>query len=243
MTWRYTYPKPTKVEVDDPVFLIFTKKELVWIIIFAVIASFISFIPIIPNDDPVKIITTLFLFLLILSVWMTAKKIGAKKHYMKIEHKVWTFQRWGWYQRSAFKKPIPIGLIFPFFIAFFTLGYLKPFVFFEYDAKDIPERRLIKAKGGARRVRKEAIHEEDLAYTSAYGFYSLLLLAIIGTIISYYSNIEFGYELAKYSIFYGAWNLVPFGKLDGTKMFFGTFIAWLFLVFLYLISVLAIFLL
>ncbi len=237
---RYNIPKKHKSVVHDPDFLIFTKKELIWIIIFIVIGSFISFIPIIPNDNPTKILTTILVFTIIIFTNITAKKLIAKNYAIKIEHQDWKLIRWGYYERSYFKKPFPLGIIAPFFLAIFSLGYLKPFTFFQFDAENLPAARLLKSHGQRRAQRKEGISEEDLAYTAATGFYALLALAIIGFLLKPYLP-EFGFDLAKYSLYYGAWNLLPIGQLDGSKLFFGATLGWIFIFILHLISLLALF--
>ena len=73
------------------------------------------------------------------------------------------------------------------------------------------------------------INDSDLAFTAAWGFWALILLAIIASIIKQP-------ELAKYSIYYGIWNLHQISQLDGTKLFFGLLINWLLLIIVYVIS-------
>ena len=179
-------------------------------------------------------------FTIIIVTNLATKKITSKHYAIKIEHDLWKLKRWNYYERSYFKKPFPIGLIAPFFLALFSLGYLKPFTFFQFDAENLPEKRLLKSRGQKRAQRKEEINEEDLGYTAASGFYALLLLALIGFLIKpYFPN--FGIELTKYSIYFGIWNLLPIGQLDGSKMFFGTTILWTFLLIIYTISFLVVF--
>lgn len=228
-----------KFKINDPEILIFTKKEIIWILIFIIIGAFISFVPIIPNDEPLKILTGILVFTIIILVNLSAKKLTAPYYSIKIEHKIWELQRWGYYERSYFKKPFPIGLIMPFFLAIISLGYLKPFTFFQYNAENIKEKRLLKAHGN-RAVRKEVINEADLAYTSAAGFYALILLALIGLFIKSFLNFDFGIDLAKYSIYFGLWNLLPFSQLDGSKLFFGATIAWIFILIIQVILLLII---
>ena len=234
--WTKKKSKEPKINFD---YGFFTKKELTWIIIIIIIASFISFIPIIPNDDPIKIITTLFIFTLIIFTSIIAKKITSEHYSIKIEHKIWEFQQWWFYKKAYFKKPFPIGLVFPFILALFSLGFIKPFLFLQFEAENITSKRLLKSQGYSRSQRKEYINEEDLAYTSASGFYALLILAFIGFLLSFiYPSI--GSDITKYSIYYGIWNLIPFGQLDGTKLFFGAFAGWAFILLLYLIGLLII---
>lgn len=232
--------KPPLVEVADPVFWVFTKKEIIWMIIFILIASFISFIPIIPNDEPITILRTILVFALIIVTSIAAKKIVAEKHAIKIEHTDWKLIQWWFLKRTYLKKPLPLGLIAPFFLAIFTLGYLKPFTFFQFESENIPEKRLLKTQGHRAKITKELINEEDYAYTAAAGMYALLILAFIGSLLQSYFPV-FGSELARYSIFYGLWNLLPAGQLDGTKIFFGTTVQWTFLLIVYVISAIAVF--
>lgn len=233
--WKIDRPE---YKVSEPDLWIFTKKELIWMVIIIPIAAFISFIPIIPNDDPIKILTRLLVFALIIFLSVTAKKLRAPLQSIKIEHKIWEFQRWGPYKRSKFKKPIPMGLIFPFFLGLFSLGYLKPFVFLQFDFEDDPDRRRLSQRGGRKAVRKQYLNQEDYGYTAAAGFYTVLALAIIGGILSWQYNLTFGADLAKFSIYYGLWNLVPFGQLDGSRLFFGVYGGWIFITLLYLIGLL-----
>jgi hypothetical protein len=227
------------VKINEPVFWVFTKKELIWMLIFIIIGSFISFIPLIPNDNPIKILTTLVIFTIIITTNIVAKKLTAPHYAIKIEHDDWKLIHWGWFKRNYFKKPLPIGLIVPFFLTIFTLGYLKPFAFFQFNVKDIPEKRITKKHGFRSTRRNEFINEEDIGYTASSGFFALLILALIGTFLKPYLP-TFGSELAKYSIYFGLWNLLPAGQLDGSKMFFSTTLLWSFLTIIYIISAIVI---
>ena len=229
-----------KFKINDSEIWIFTKKEIICILIFIIIGTFISFVPIIPNDEPEKILINILIFAIIIIINLSAKKLISPFYSIKIEYNVWQLQRWDYYGRSYFKKPVPIGLIMPFSIAILSLGYLKPFTFFQYDAENIRTKRLLKAYGDRRAVRKEVINEADLAYTSAAGFYALILLAIMGFLLKPYFPI-FGSDLTKYSIYFGLWNLLPISQLDGSKLFFGATITWFFLTIIYIIAGLIVF--
>ena len=226
--------------VGKPVFLIFTKKEIIWTLIFTVIGSFISFVPIIPNDDPMKVLYTMLVFFIIITSTITIKKLIANQFAIKIEHVDWKLIHWWWFKRAYFKKPLPLGLIAPFFLAIFTIGYLKPFAFFQFDYESDDTKRSLRRYGSRQKTRKELINEEELGYIAGSGMFMLLILAIIGTLLKPYFP-AFGADLAKFSIYYGIWNLLPIGQLDGTKLFFGTTVLWSFLVILYSISFLFVF--
>jgi hypothetical protein len=205
----------------------FTKRELAWIIIASLIMGFIMsfFIP--PTGD-VTInyppINLLIAFIIIFTS-VICKKIAAKYFYVEIEHKIWSLQRWWYAERDYFKKPIAMGLILPFFLSILSLGYLRVYTLLQYDAENSP-KRVLKRRG---MYRHQEINESDLAFVSAWGFYGLLLLAIIGAIIKMP-------DLTKYAIYYGVWNMIPIGQLDGSKLFFGSLINWLLLAFFFMIA-------
>lgn len=208
----------------------FTKKELVWIIVILIVYEFIIIFP--SSFTPPNTFNPLILLapILILFTNIISKKIAAGFFNIKIEHKIWEFQRWGYYKRSHFKKPVQIGLILPFALSILTLGIIKMFTFFQFEVENIHETRILKQKG---LKRKEEINESDIAFTAAFGFLSLLVLALIGSLPGIR---ELFPELAKYSIFYGFWNMIPISKLDGSKLFFGSILTWTFLAILYAIA-------
>ena len=208
----------------------FTKKELVWIIVMLIVYEFIIIFP--SSFTPPNTFNPLILLapIIITFTSIISKKIAAGFYNIKIEHKVWEFQRWGWYRRSHFKKPVQIGLILPFVLSILTLGIVRMFTFFQFEVENIHETRILKQKG---LKRKEEINESDIAFTAAWGFLSLIILAIIG-ILPGISNIF--PELSKYAIYFGFWNLIPLSKLDGNKVFFGSILTWTFLAIVYVIA-------
>jgi hypothetical protein len=197
-------------------------KEVTWILIAIIIFEFIVLFP---NNREISLGLLLVPVLVILTPIIT-KKIFSKHFNIKVEHKILEFQRFGWSKSSQYKKPFPIGLIFPIAVSFLSYGFLKPLTLLQFDVENIPERRLLKKRG---MVRKMDINECDIAFTATLGFYSLLVLAIIGNILGYDS-------LTKYSIYYGFWNLFPVLNLDGLKIFFGSFLNWSILAIIFLIA-------
>jgi hypothetical protein len=206
--------------------LSFDLKELIWIIIALIIFEFMVIFPIPTTLNPFILLTPL----VILTVSLLTKKIAAPFLNIKINYKIWEFQRYGWYERSKLKKTFPIGLVFPFLLAFLSLGIIKIFMLLQFDSKNLPKKRLLKKRGWERR---SEINESDLAAVSAWGFYSILALAIVGTLPIIKIILP---QLPKYAIFYGFWNLFPLGHLDGSKLFFGSKITWFITAFLFLIA-------
>lgn len=209
-------------------FLYFTKKEIVWIIIMIIIFEFIITLNVNDKEMLVIDIRTPFVLLvpiLIIIANVIAKKISSYYYDIRIEFETWKFYRWSYYSRSHLKKPFPMGLVFPFFIAFFSIGYIKPLTFLQFNYKNWPEKRVLKHQA---RIRKSETNEGDPAFVAAWGGYALILLSIIGMIIGFK-------ELARYPIYYILWNLIPFGGLDGMKMFFGSIMNWTLLLFVALL--------
>lgn len=202
----------------------FTKKETVWIIIFILIMWFILDFPrFIENQTPNFHLLLLAFIIIFTSIFI--KKLASKYFYVDIEHKPWHWQRYGFYARSYFKKPVLIGLILPFFLSIFSIGAIRMFTFFEFDAKK-SKKKVLRKRG---LYRKEEMNESDPAFVAAWGFLWLILLAIIGSLINQP-------QLSKYAIYYGIWNLLPLGGLDGSKLFYGSSFNWIIIAIIYIIS-------
>ena len=105
--------------------------------------------------------------------------------------------------------------------------------FLQFDYEDNKQKRLLRNRG---RIRREELNESDPGYTAAWGFYSLLILSVIAAILNSLTDFQIFTELAKYSLYYGAWNLLPISNLDGTKLFFGNFFNWAVLVLIFFVA-------
>jgi len=204
----------------------FSKKEIIWIIIAILITGFLIEI----NEGLKLDLIGLAWAAIIILVSVFAKKITAPIYNIKIEHKIWSFKQFWWTKRSHFKKPIPIGLIFPFFLSILSLGFIKPFTILQFDSENLKKKRVLKKRGA---YRYSEINDSDPAFTAAWGLWALILLAIIASLFKQP-------ELAKYSLYFGIWNLVPLGQLDGTKLFFGSFINWILLAIVYIVSLIVV---
>ena len=200
----------------------FTKKEIAWLIIVVLIFGFIIGF----SEKPKYSLIVFLIAFIIIFVNVLAKKTASGLYSIKIEHKIWEFQRYGLYEKAHLKKPFPIGLILPFLFSLLSLGIIKIMIFLQFNAENIPKKRLLRKRGLERRTE---INESDLGITSAWGFYSLLILALISSIFNFP-------ELSKYAVYYGLWNLIPISNIDGSKVFFGSFPNWVFLAILYIIS-------
>lgn len=158
-----------------------------------------------------KFLYSLVFFAIILTVYVAAKKFAAWYVECKEEIKILTFQRYGVYERSFLKTPIPMGLILPFALTILSLGWVKWFAVLESTVEGTT----------ARAARRHDIYsyseltEWHLAVVSGAGIFSMFLVAIF----SYLLNFP---ELSRLSIYFAAFNMLPLGKLDGVRVFFGS---------------------
>ncbi|MBU0957331.1 MAG: hypothetical protein KKF56_00825 [Nanoarchaeota archaeon] len=196
-------------------------KEIISLIIALIIIAFVALMNQAYLSESKEILLIDFLFALlffaiILIVNVVAKKISAHIHNVDIEHKIWHFQRWGYYERSHFKKPIPVGIILPFILSILTFGAVPWYAVTQFDAK--PQKH--------RAVRKHDVYsfaeltDRDLGLIAATGIWPMLLIVAVAYII----NLP---ALGSLALFFAAFNLIPLGQLDGTKIFFGSHIRWI----------------
>lgn len=174
-----------------------------------------------------------FLFFLIIFILNIAtKKLTAYSMQCDTEIKIWHFQRYGLYERSHFKTPIPIGIILPFIISILTLGKV-PFL-----ATTQTEITASKAKVAKRQgiYRYSEITDFENGLIPAAGIAVILFFAIV----AYFLGVP---DFSKYAILFASFNMLPLGHLDGTKIFFGSKVLYAILGVLCLIGLSYIFLL
>ncbi len=197
----------------------FKEKEILVLILALIVLSFsYSF------TNAQKFLHGLIYFSIVLFVYVIGKKLTAYYYEVQEEEKIWTFQRYGLYERSYFKKPIPIGIVLPFLVSVLSYGKLFWLAVIESEIEPRPER-------AAKRhdyYSFSEITEYHLAMISASGIFFCLLLSLFAYII----NFE---ELAKLSLYFASFNLLPIGRLDGSRIFFGSRVLYATLVIITLI--------
>lgn len=166
----------------------------------------------------------------VLGINVLVKEIMASYLDAEVETRIWHLQRWGWYDRSHFKKPIPTGVIVPFLLSILSWGFISALTFLQSDIKTTIARAA-KRRGGARRFVE--ITEWHHAAIPAMGIGANLIIAFL--ILIFIKNIPIVTTIAKFSVYYTLWNLLPIGQLDGTKILFGSRLLWLFLLLLSII--------
>jgi hypothetical protein len=185
-------------------------KEVIIIIFAAVLlglsASF-------PNFS--ALLSSIIYFFIIIIVNVAAKKIIA--YHLEADAKIrfWEIYQYYWTQKSHFKKPVPMLWLAPV-LSLFSMGYILWLAILEFDVQARPER-ISRRHGFYRYTEMTDWHIGSIA---AWGVIANLILAVIVYILG------FG-QLAKFSIYFSLWSLLPIGSLDGTKILFGSRILWM----------------
>ena len=182
---------------------------LLAIIVFAFVISF--------TQGVNAFILALVLSLLIIGMNILAKKAAAHYFETGIRIKTWHFQRYGFFPSSYFATPIPIGIILPMLISIVSLGYAKWMAFLQFDSRPLKE----KAAKRHYDTRFSELVEKHLACIATLGIFGNILLAVIAALF----NLN---DLARLSIYYGIFNMLPISQLDGSKIFFWSWRLWLF---------------
>ena len=119
------------------------------------------------------------------------------------------------YEKSYFKKPVPLGFILPVLLSLITLGYARFLAFLEYDMY-ASKSRASKRIGN---VRFSELTESHVGAVGAFGILANLVLGGLAYVLA-------APDLARLSVYYAFANIIPFSKLDGVKIFFGSRVAW-----------------
>jgi Zn-dependent protease len=196
------------------------KKEF-WAIAIAVILMtlILSFYK--ENFYTEKLLSNFLISLIIISISIFAKKLVAHKIDVEINHKILELRRYWIGTSNYLKNPLPIGIIFPLILSFISTGIWRFLTFLEYTTKALPAKAVKKYGRG----RFSNVNEWDDAIIAFYGICAVFLIAIIAKIALAYNlstTILPLNELARYALYYGIFNMIPFGLLDGNKIFFGS---------------------
>lgn len=196
-----------------------SKKEVIAVIVSIILLSLvITFAEFLKGFT----ITTLLYYLKILgfsAIIILApffvKKVVAYRREIKIEHKIWEFKRYLLPKKSHLKRPLLMGIILPVFLSIITLGYFKCMTFLQFDATPLPSKVVRKS----RLKRFTEIMDFDLGIIVFWGIIATLIVALIANLFGNTFGLN---ELAKYSIIYAIWNILPFSQLDGFKLLMGS---------------------
>ena len=203
------------------------KKEEIYHIIFAIIVLTFAVLynPIINKNFEYGLLFLSLIFIAIIIIGnVLAKKISAYYFESEVSVKSWMWERYGFKRHNYFKMPIPLGIILSFIIAIISKGLFIWTAVLESDTEGTSARA--SKRHGIYRFTE--LTEGNLGMILASGVVFNLLLSII----AYLVDLSL---LGRWSIYYAAYSLLPFGALDGTKIFFGNRVLWFTLVVITLI--------
>jgi len=181
------------------------------IILFLVL----SFKPIIDLDSK-GINLSILSSLIIIGLSVFSKKIMAKKLDANVEHKIWTLSRFGFQPKNRFKKEVPMGIILPLFVSVLSLGAIKFITLLTYETTALKKR-------AAKKIGHYNFTEMTDWHNALIGATGILTLLITSFIFYWVPGMEF---TARVAAFYAFFNIIPFSKLDGCQIFFGSRILW-----------------
>ena len=193
-------------------------KELQQIIIAIIVLGFVSgFLELIKRElKPFFVIMGFSAIIIVINIF--AKKIVASRLDADVEHEIWKMDRF-WFNPSDYiKKGVMAGVIIPFFVTVVSLGSIKLMTIMTYETHAL-KRRAARRFGPYSYTEMTDWHN---AIVGAVGIISVLLIAFI----SYWLPGDVWITIGKMSIFYAFFNLIPFSKLDGSQIYFGSRVLW-----------------
>jgi len=193
------------------------KKTLIIILITSLILGLsISHL----NNNWEIFIKNSFIILGIVSINILSKKLFAYALEANINIGFWSTYWYGVSKKSHFRKRLYMAWL-PLITSILTIGKFIWLPILETEAKARPER--ISRRHGIYRTTE--VSEWHLALIIVAGIVTNILFALTAYIL--------GFEtFAKLSIYYATWSILPIGRLDGIKIFFGSRKLWTIMAFI-----------
>lgn len=139
------------------------------------------------------------------------------------ETKLWSMKQFWITTKSHFRKPFPVWLFIPLILAWLTLGAIKWIGVVTFEVVPLPSRV---------RYRWRELTEWHIALIATGAAFANILVAVLAKAIGLDS-------FAAYNMLFVFFSMLPIG-LDGTKIFFGSRILWVFMIVFSLIMLLLI---
>ncbi|MDP3965962.1 MAG: hypothetical protein Q8Q04_00340 [archaeon] len=201
-----------------------TSKEFFSIIIVSIILG--AIISLVENID-IFLVTSFFILIVIL-VNVAAKKIFSYYLDTEIEIKIWEVKQFWVKKHFHFQKPVLAGVFVPLIVKFISVGLVNWMACLTFETSG-------KVSRAAKRhgiYSFSEVTEEEMGWIAGFGIIINILFAVVAYLI--------GQEtLAKLSITYAFFNMIPAFDWDGAKIFFGNIPFWSFLAILSAIGMFA----
>ncbi|MEK6893913.1 MAG: hypothetical protein AABX10_00455 [Nanoarchaeota archaeon] len=193
-------------------------REINEIIIAIITLGFVSgFIELIQGD--LESFGYIILFgAIIIGINIITKKIVASRLDADVQHEVWRMNRFWFNPGDKLNKSIFAGVLIPIFVAIVSLGTIKLMTVLTYETRAL-KRRAAKRFGPYSFTEMTDFHN---ALVGAAGIIACLTI----TFITYWLPFPGTEIIAKMATFYAFFNLIPFSKLDGSQIYFGSRVLW-----------------
>jgi ERCC4-related helicase len=192
--------------------------EFSHVVVAILILTIVSGISFVPESQWEKIGLAFLFSTLVISLSILAKKATAHLLDSDVEHEIWQMRNFSLSKVNRSGKSIPAGVIFPLIFTLFSLSAIKFSALLTYESRAL-KHRAAKRFGFYSFAEMTEWHN---ALIGASGIIILLFLTLV-TYILPYDNLG---SLAKISLYYAFWNLLPISKLDGSQIYFGSRILW-----------------
>jgi hypothetical protein len=184
-------------------------KEIIIILIASVILGFAVSFP----DSSIVVMSTIC-FIIIIALNILVKKLMAYYYEADLKIGFWKWRRFGFAEKSYFKRAIPM-LWLPLFFSLITKGFFWWLGLLVFDVSPKTER--VSKRHGLYRFSQMV--EWHVALIAVSGILINLLLSVIGYLLGF----EF---FARLNIYFAVWSIIPITNLDGSKIFFGSRYLW-----------------
>ncbi|MEM2821985.1 MAG: hypothetical protein QXE64_00095 [Candidatus Pacearchaeota archaeon] len=141
-----------------------------------------------------------------------AKFLAARHFGFKIRTRLTSLQRFWFSDQYKSPFPIPVWLILPLLIAFLSYGTIKLMTFMGTLYKPEPKRLF----------RKFELDEFDMAKINISSIIACAFLVFLFHAFSLY-------DFAAVGAWFIVSNLIPLGSLDGSRIFYASWLTWTFL--------------
>jgi hypothetical protein len=157
--------------------------------------------------------------IILLVIFIFTQKIVADQLGIDIKFRLWSFRRYWLRWQDKFDWDFPAWIVFPLILVVLSDGLLKWTAILTFDSKKA-------AKKAAKKF--EEIKEFDLALIASSTIFATLVLALVVKLLGFN-------DFASVACWFALLNILPFGNMNGSKIFFGSKILWIFLVVLTII--------
>jgi|SRR3989344_4111251 len=201
----------------------FTKKEAKHLLISIIILGFVfGFDDGRPKFQLGYWLTNLIFVTLIVAFSIIFREMivkwKAKRHDATAEYEIWTIKQVWFGGHGRLKRGIPLGM----FIALLLSITSKGKAFFTAIGVHKIKEDLI-ARAGRKRV---YIRDWEISQIGLWSIWANIFLVIVGTALKNY-GINIG-NFIEINMFIALFNMLPFGDLDGAKIFFGNLFLYIF---------------